>query len=176
MWPWRGTERGQADVRAAQHGDDTGAGPRRFPCLIPMGDDGRHEEVRPCTPVPAPCPCRAHHPLAEPARAPRGCYGLGALRAPPTRADHAVPPGAAACPELFRSDRGSYWRWPAPICQRRVRRVPRMRHPGAWLPAPALRRLRARQARGVQLQAPWVLPLVRGAGPEKSGIMLCPGP
>ena len=57
--------------------------------------------MRPCTPVPAPCPCRAHHPLAEPARAPRGCYGLGALRAPPTRGDHAVPPGAAVHAQSF---------------------------------------------------------------------------
>ena len=88
---------------APHNNDDAGAGPRRFPRLIPMGDDGRHEEVRPCRSVPAPCPCRAHHPLAEPARAPRGCCGLGALRGSPTRADHAVPPGAAARGQLHRA-------------------------------------------------------------------------
>ena len=37
--------------------------------------------------------------------------------------------------------------------QGRVRRLPRMRHPRARLPATALRRLRPRQAGGVQLQA-----------------------
>ena len=61
-----------------------------------MGDDGGQEEVRPCRLVPAPCTCRAPHHLAEPARSPRRRGGPGALRAPPARADHAVPLGAAA--------------------------------------------------------------------------------
>ena len=72
-------------------------------------------------------------------------------------------PGAAARPELLRSGRRGPWRQPAAVRQRRVRRFPGVRHPGARLPAPALRRLRPRQARGVQLQATRILPLVRGA-------------
>ncbi len=55
---------------------------------------------------------------------------------------------------------------PVPACRSSSKTsscLPGVRHPGTWLPAPALRRLRPRQARGVQLQTPRVLPLVRGA-------------
>ena len=57
----------------------------------------------------------------------------------------------------------------AAVCQRRVRRLPRMRHSGARLLAPALRRLRPRQAACLQLQASRVLPLMRRAahGPDR---------
>ena len=48
--------------------------------------------------------------------------------------------------------------------QGRVRRRPRMRHPGPRLPAPALRRLRPRQAVRLQLQEARVLPVVRWPG------------
>jgi len=44
--------------------------------------------------------------------------------------------------------------------QGRVRRLPRLRHPGARLPAPALRRPGPRQAGRLQLQAPRFLPPV----------------
>jgi len=47
--------------------------------------------------------------------------------------------------------------------QGRVRRLPRIRHPGPRLPAAALRRVRPRQVAGLQLQAPRVLSLMRCA-------------
>ena len=64
------------------------------------------------------------------------------LRAPLTRANHAVPPGAAARRDPLRPGRRRCRRRSAAVHQGRVRRVPRMRHPGPLLPAPALRRLR----------------------------------
>jgi hypothetical protein len=76
MWPSRVTERGQADVRAAQHGDNTGADASHLACLLPMGDDGRHEKVRPVHthPCAVSLPCspllgRASQCAARPLRA-----------------------------------------------------------------------------------------------------------
>ena len=51
-------------------------------------------------------------------------------RAPPPRADHAVPPGAAACGQLRRPYRGQHRRRVAPVHQGRIRRLPGLRHPG----------------------------------------------
>lgn len=49
----------------------------------------------------------------------------------------------------------------APVHQRRVRSLSRVRHPGPWRPQAALRQLRPRQAAGLQLQTASLLPLMR---------------
>ena len=103
---------------------------------------------------------RASHRSAAP---PGAGWCPGPLRAPLARADDAVPLGAAARRDLLRRRGGRRRCEPAVLHQRRVRCIPRLRHPGARLPAPALRRLRPRQAGGIQLQAPGVLSLVRRA-------------
>jgi hypothetical protein len=79
---------------------------------------------------------RASHGPAAP---PSARWRPGSLRASPARANHAVPPGAAACGDLLRRGRGGLGCEPAIVHQGRVRRLPRMRHPGARLPSPALR-------------------------------------
>jgi len=62
-------------------------------------------------------------------------------------------------------------RRPAAVREGRVRRLPRVRHPGPRLPEATLRRLRARQAGCLQRQAARLLPVVRcpafgtGSGP-----------
>ena len=69
-----------------------------------------------------------------------GCHGEGKsafenpilpgpLRAPSSGADHAVPPRASARRYLHRRVRGGHRGRPAAVRQRRVRRLPRMRHP-----------------------------------------------
>jgi len=57
--------------------------------------------------------------------------------------------------------RDQHWSRTAALHQRRVRRLPRVRHPGAWLPEVAMWRVRPRQAAGIQLQAARLLPLMR---------------
>jgi hypothetical protein len=57
----------------------------------------------------------------------------------------------------------------ASIHQGRVRRISRVRHPRARVPEASLRRVRSRQASGVQLQAARVLPLVRRAADVADG-------
>ena len=57
----------------------------------------------------------------------------------------------------------SHWRRVASIHQGRMRCVPGVRHPVPWLPPAALRRVRPRQAAGVQLQAARALSLMRHA-------------
>ena len=112
---------------------------------------------------------RAHHfgsPSCKPsAGSPSGrrTGRPGPLRASPPGADHAVPPGAAARGQLHRPHRGQHRRRTTPLHQERVRRLPRVRHPGARLPETSLRRVRPRQAAGLQLQAPRVLPVMRCA-------------
>ena len=69
----------------------------------------------------------------------------------------------AARGHIHRAYRGQHRIGAAEVCEGRVRRPPRVRHPGAWFPETALRRLRSRQAAGVQLQTPRVLPVVRRA-------------
>lgn len=56
------------------------------------------------------------------------------LRTPSPRADHLVPPGAAARGQLHRSHRGQHWCRATPVHQGRVRGLPRVRHPGPRLP------------------------------------------
>ena len=140
--------RRRADRAARLRGRRCGTG-RRCP---PNGGCAEARALRSCTTPDSPCPARASQ--RQPDRQDAWRWRPGALRTPPARADHAVPRGAAARPELLRPDRRDHRCQPAAIRQRRVRRVPRMRHPGARIAAPALRRLRPRQARGVQLQAP----------------------
>jgi hypothetical protein len=101
-----------------------------------------------------------------------GLSRAAAAAIPPPRADHAVPPGAAARGQLHRAHRGQHWRRAAPLHQGRVRRLPRMRHPGPWLPEAALRRVRPRQAAGLQLQAAGVLPVMRCAPDVADGSAL----
>ena len=117
--------------------------------------------LRSCTTPDSPCPARANQ--RSPHREGALRWRPGPLRAPPARADHAVPAGAAACSEFLRPVRRGRRCQAAAIRPRRVRRLPGMRHPGPRLLAPALRGLRPRQAAGLQLQAPWLLPLVRGS-------------
>ncbi len=101
----------------------------------------------------AACRTRTQAPVGGPAAkgthwpaAPAGSgWCPGPLPAPPSGADYAVAPGAAAPCDLLRPGRRRCRRRPAAVCQRRVRRLPRMRHPGPRLPAPALRRLRSRK-------------------------------
>ena len=115
--------------------------------------------MRPCG-LTSPGAHRASHGAAAPA----GCRWRPApLRTPPPRADHALPPGAAARRQLHRPHRGQHRRRVAPVHQGRVRRLPGMRHPGPRLPEASVRRVRPRQAAGVQLQAARVLPLMRCA-------------
>ena len=113
--------------------------------------------LRSCTTPDSPCPARASQRSPDREGALR--WRPGPLCAPPTRADHAVPPGAAACRDVLRSGRRDHRCRPAAVRQGRVRRLPGVRHPGPRVPAPALRGLRARQAAGLQLQAAGVLPL-----------------
>ena len=106
----------------------------------------------------------ASHRLAAPAggrMAPRS--NPGPIPAPSTGAEHAVPPGAAAHGPLHRPHRGQHGCRVAAVHQGRVRRLPRVRHPGARVPQAALRRMRPRQAAGLQLQAAWLLPFMRRA-------------
>jgi len=121
--------------------------------------------LRSCTTPDSPCPARANQRSPDLEGALR-CRP-GPLRAPPTRADHAVPPGAATRCD-FLTGRRRCRRRSAAVCQRRVRRLPGARHPGARVLAPALRRLRPRQAGRVQLQAPGGLPVIRcpARGPD----------
>jgi hypothetical protein len=79
----------------------------------------------------------------QPKRAPDGAPPH--YETPPPGTDHAVPPGATARRNLHRAGRRRRRRRTAAVRQGRVRRVPRVRHPGPRLPAPALRRLRPRQ-------------------------------
>ena len=115
--------------------------------------------LRSCTTPDSPCPARASQRSPDREGALR--WRPGPLCAPPTRADHAVPPGAAACRDVLRSGRRDHRCRPAAVRQGRVRRLPGMRHPGPRVPAPALRGLRPRQVAGLQLQAPRVLPVMR---------------
>ena len=66
-------------------------------------------------------------------------------------------------PPRMAGFRGRLPALPVSIVSSRVRCLPRVRHPGAWLPEAAVRRVRSRQAAGVQLQAPRFLPVVRRA-------------
>ena len=66
--------------------------------------------------------CRARRP---PARFLTRLGQPAPLRTPPTGADHAVPPGPAACGQLHRPHRGQHGRRVAAVHQGRVRRLPR---------------------------------------------------
>ena len=70
--------------------------------------------------------------------------------------------GAAARRDLHRPDRSRRRCRPAAVREGRIRRLPRVRHPGPRLAEAALRRLRPRQAGRLLLQAARLLPLVRG--------------
>ncbi len=118
----------------------------------------------------------SHHVDGPPAACARGALRhpsrpspSAAPRAPPPRADHAVPPGAAARGQLHCPHRGQHRGRAAALHHRRIRRLPRMRHPGARLSEAALRRVRPRQAAGLQLQAARLLPVVRCAPDAADG-------
>jgi hypothetical protein len=85
------------------------------------------------------------------------------LRAAATRGNDTVSPGAGESRNVHRRSRSRGCRELAAICQRRVRRVSRMRHSCPRVFAVALRRVRPREAGGLFLQAARDLPLVRGA-------------
>ena len=71
--------------------------------------------------------------------------------------------GRLRCDARLELVRGQHPSGVAAVHQRRVRCLPRMRHPGAPLREAALRELRPRQAAGLQLQVPGLLPLMRCA-------------
>lgn len=108
------------------------------------------------------------HPFGSPSRKPSAGSPSGRRMAPRSAASATARSRPrcttrAARSQLHRPHRSQHGCRAAPVHQGRVGCLPRVRHPGARLPEAARRRVRPRQAAGLQLQASRVPPLVRRA-------------